>query len=120
MVRGALNRRKTSTRDTLASRGSRADPHCHIVTTFEAKESGALSVLVQNLGISGRLEWLSEVLYDAASLRVLREDITDNTINLHAVVAEVIAIEVVTYLMAYDLGIHSTRRDSMGVFMVQQ
>jgi hypothetical protein len=29
------------TRDTLASRGSRAETHYHIVTTFEAKESGA-------------------------------------------------------------------------------
>jgi hypothetical protein len=28
-----------------ASRGSRADTHYHIVTTFEAKESGVLGVL---------------------------------------------------------------------------
>jgi hypothetical protein len=43
-------------RDTLASRGSRADTHYHIVTTFEAKESGAPGVLAQSLGISERLE----------------------------------------------------------------
>jgi hypothetical protein len=49
-------------RDTLARRGSRADTHYHIVTTFEAKESGAPGVLAQSLGISGRLEWLSEVV----------------------------------------------------------
>jgi hypothetical protein len=42
-------------RDTLASRGSRADTHYPIVTTFEAKESGAPGVLAQSLGISGRL-----------------------------------------------------------------
>jgi hypothetical protein len=41
VVQRALNRRKTWARDTLASRDSRADPHYHIVTTFEAKESGA-------------------------------------------------------------------------------
>jgi len=41
--------------------GSRADTHYHIVTTFEAKGGGAPGVLTQNLGISGRLEWLSEV-----------------------------------------------------------
>jgi len=41
--------------------GARADPHYHIVTTFESKESGAPGVLAQSLGISGRLEWLSEV-----------------------------------------------------------
>jgi len=52
---------RSRTRDTLASRGSRADTHYHIVTTFEAKESGAPDVLAQSLGISGRLEWLSEV-----------------------------------------------------------
>jgi hypothetical protein len=38
-------------RGTLASRDSRADPHYHIVTTFEAKESGAPGVLEQSLGI---------------------------------------------------------------------
>jgi len=43
--------------------GSRADPHCHIVFTFEAKESGAPGVLAQNLGISGRLE-CADVLCD--------------------------------------------------------
>jgi len=48
-------------RDALASRGSRADTHYHIVTTFEAKESGVPGMLAQSLGISGRLEWLSEV-----------------------------------------------------------
>jgi hypothetical protein len=55
VVQRALNRRKTWARGTLASRGSRADPHYHIVT-FEAKESGAPGVLAQSLGISGRLE----------------------------------------------------------------
>jgi hypothetical protein len=35
-------------RDILASRGSRVDTHYHIVTTFEAKESGALGVLMQS------------------------------------------------------------------------
>jgi hypothetical protein len=59
LLSGSLNRRKTRARGTLASRGSRADPHYHIVTTFEAKESGAPGVLAQSLGISGRLEWLS-------------------------------------------------------------
>jgi hypothetical protein len=49
---------KDRQRDTLASRGSRADPHCHIVATFEAKESGETGVLMQSLSISGRLEWL--------------------------------------------------------------
>jgi hypothetical protein len=38
-------------RGALVSRGSRADPHYHIVTTFEAKESGAPGVLAQSLGI---------------------------------------------------------------------
>jgi hypothetical protein len=38
-------------RDTLASRGTRVDTHYHIVTTFEAKESGAPGVLAQSLGI---------------------------------------------------------------------
>jgi len=42
-------------------RGSRADTYYHIVTTFEAKESGVPGVLTQSLGISGRLEWLLEV-----------------------------------------------------------
>jgi hypothetical protein len=51
VVQRAPNRRRTWARGTLASRGSRA----HIVTTFEAKESG---VLAQSLGISGRLEWV--------------------------------------------------------------
>jgi len=53
---------RSRTRDTLASRGSRADTHYHIVATFEAKESGALGVLTQSLGISGRLEWLSQAM----------------------------------------------------------
>jgi hypothetical protein len=35
---------RSRTRDTLASRGSRADTPYHIVTTFEAKESGAPGV----------------------------------------------------------------------------
>jgi hypothetical protein len=46
----------TEGRGKLASRGSRADPHYHIVATFEAKDSGAPGVLAQSLGISGRLE----------------------------------------------------------------
>jgi len=53
VVQRALNRRKTWVRGTLGSRGSRADPHYHIVTTFEAKESGAPGVLARGLGISG-------------------------------------------------------------------
>jgi hypothetical protein len=40
VVQRALKRRKTWARGTLASRDSRADPHYHIVTTYEAKESG--------------------------------------------------------------------------------
>jgi hypothetical protein len=52
---------RSRARDTLASRGSRADTHYHIVTTFEAKESGARSVLEKSLGIPGRLGWLSDV-----------------------------------------------------------
>jgi hypothetical protein len=47
---------RSRTRDTLAGRGSRPDTHYHIVTTFEAKESGALGVLTQSLGILGWLE----------------------------------------------------------------
>jgi hypothetical protein len=54
-------------RDTLARRGSRADTHYHIVTTFEAKESGASGVLAQSLGISERLEWLLEVCFSSQS-----------------------------------------------------
>ena len=46
---------RSRTRDTLASRGSRADTHYHIVTTFEAKESGVPGVQAQSLGISGRV-----------------------------------------------------------------
>jgi hypothetical protein len=46
-------------RGTLASRGSRAD---HIVTTFEAKESGVPGLLAHILGISRRLESV-EVLH---------------------------------------------------------
>jgi hypothetical protein len=68
VVQRALNRRKTWARGTLASRGSRADPHYHIVTTFEAKESGAPGVLAQSLGISGRSEWLSEVWVEGERL----------------------------------------------------
>ena len=52
---------RSRTRDTPSSQGSRADTHYHIVTTFEAKESGAPGVLAQSLGISWWLEWLSEM-----------------------------------------------------------
>jgi len=52
---------RSRTRDTLASRSSRADTHYHIVTTFEAKEGGAPGMLTQSLDTSGRLEWLLEV-----------------------------------------------------------
>jgi hypothetical protein len=36
--------------------------HYHIVTTFEAKESGAPGVLAQSLGISGRLAEVCSML----------------------------------------------------------
>jgi len=52
---------RSRVRGTLASRGSRADTRCRIVTTFGAGGSGAPGVLTQSLGISGRLEWLSGV-----------------------------------------------------------
>jgi hypothetical protein len=53
---------------TLASQGSRADPHYHIVTTFEAKESGAPGVLAQSLGISGRrCGWLLSFVFTCVS-----------------------------------------------------
>jgi hypothetical protein len=50
---------RSRARDTLASLGSRADTHYHIVTIFEAKESGAPGMLTQSLGIWR--EWFSEV-----------------------------------------------------------
>jgi hypothetical protein len=63
---------KDRPRDTLASRGSRADPHCHIVATFEAKESGAPGVLMQSLSISGWLDWLSEVWVYISSFQLVQ------------------------------------------------
>jgi hypothetical protein len=39
-------------RSTLASRGSGVDTHYHIVTTFEAKESGVPGVLAQILAFT--------------------------------------------------------------------
>jgi len=44
---------RSRTRGTLASRGSRADTRCRIVTTFGAGGSGAPGVLTQSLAFPG-------------------------------------------------------------------